>query len=210
MIINKSNAIMMYNKIDETKEISKLSFDETKFVRYCHTINKIASLKPRIQMLGDYNLSQYLILPTMSDLVIPRRISFEIGEEFEDYRADSYSEYKPEKHGFESDIECLDAMDFNAVTKGIAGSRKKSMEGTSMVPFSEPVTITTVLKRLAKLNKGLSNSFVAPQVEYFVPIDSKITSRTEDFETQKAEVCFKMWLQDALNKISSANNSSDN
>lgn len=205
MIINKSNAVMIYNKILETKEVSKLSFDEDKMVRYCHTLNVIASLKPRVNMLGDFEIKDYNVLNSMGELVVPRKISFEIGDDYADFRSSEYSEYKPENYGYPVNIQYLDADDFNAVTKGIAGSRKKSEKGVSLDTFSKEETISTVVTRLANLNNGFEQSFVAPQVHYYVPINSNVVPIKDEFQTQKASVCFRLWLQNALNKISSEN-----
>jgi len=201
MIINKNTATVMYNKIEETKEISKLSFEQAKFDRYCHTLNKIAAINYKVRMFGDFEISMFKVLPCMSQLVIPRKISFGQGEEWADFRADSYKEYKPEKYGFDAKIEALDADEFNSITKGIAGSRKKSIEGTELSVYSCEGSYEEVKMRVADLTKGLSESFVALQADYFVPVDFKFLPYKEDFYTMKAEVNFRMWFENALNNI---------
>lgn len=203
MIINKKLCTEMYTELDETKIISKLSFSQEDFRDWCHTTNYVATLGYKRRLLGEDELSEFKAPTALKDMIIPRKISYELGEDWKQLRGKSYDEYKtnPGKYGMQ-DAKLLDAVKYNRISRGIAGSRKAQDKGytTLDVPSAE-CTLSTVESRIADLSKGYDKARVLVGTEHYVPVDFNQNFMEDDFYTQKPEAMYLKWFAEALNNL---------
>lgn len=204
MILNNKVSAKLFEELNETKQISKLSFEDKDFKNWCHTLNCIAALNYKRRQLGDDELSDYKVPSQLIDLVIPRKISMDIGDDFEDYRGNSYSDYlmNLELHGM-SDAVILDSILFNRISKGILGSRKASPNTlTSVDSNNGEVTYASLCDRLMDLSRGYDVSGVLVSTSHYVPVDFKFNRMVVDFYTQNPVNTIVKWFSNALDNMS--------
>lgn len=201
MIINGEMSKEMYNELNGTKQISKLSFEEKDLLNWCHTRNKIIELGYKKRMLNDDELEDFLVPTALKDIFIPRKISYAKGEDFVDFRGDSYKEYSDNlsKHGMDK-AEVLDAVKFNRISKGIAGSRKTDLKSTSVDTLVGEALADAYVDRLNDLSDG-KTAKVKPGTKHYVPIDFKHNYMESEFYTQKASKMFSKWFASALDDL---------
>lgn len=205
MIINNEMNKEMYNELLETKEISSLSFNEKDLRDWSHTLNSVSGLSYKRRQLGDDELDEFKVPAALRDLVVPRKISRELGEDFRDFKGASYTKYSEnlDKHGMQG-AQLLDAVKFNRISKGIVGSRKAS--NASMVSITEEskeVTIDSISDRLVNLTN--SSNKVHSSTTHYYPVDYNQDNFMEDeFYTQEAVNMARKWFADALNNIKRA------
>lgn len=203
MIINNNLCTEMYTELDETKIISKLSFSQEDFRDWCHTTNHVATLGYKRRLLGEDELEEFKIPTALKDMCIPRKISYELGEDWKQLRGKSYDEYNAKLKDYGMDkAKLLDAVKYNRISRGIAGSRKAQDKGytTLDVPSAE-CTLSTVEDRIADLSEGLDKARVRVGTSHYVPVDFKENFMEDDFYTQKPEAMYLKWFADALNNL---------
>lgn len=203
MIINNNLCTEMYTELDETKIISKLSFSQEDFRDWCHTTNHVATLSYKRRLLGEDELDEFKIPTALKDMCIPRKISYELGEDWKQLRGKSYDEYTSNltKYGMDK-AKLLDAVKYNRISRGIAGSRKAQDKGytTLDVPSAE-CTLSTVENRIADLSKGYDKARVLVGTQHYVPVDFNQNFMEDEFYTQKPEAMYLKWFADALNNL---------
>lgn len=205
MIINKDKAIQIYNTVEETKEISKFGASQEQVIRWCHTINDMATKDWRVPMYNGYNFSDFEVPSALSDLIVPRKIAMDSDVSYRDMRSQSYKLYKPELYGFDKDIQVMDALEFNIVSKAILGTRKADSSRVSKV--SEYNTIhayESVKSRLVKVGSEANewnNLMIPASTKHFIPIGFEWNALEEYEYVQSVEQQFKLWLFNALNSL---------
>lgn len=205
MIINGELVTKMYEEMDGTKQISRLSVDEDKFRNWCHTLNVISGMSYRKRMLGDDELCDFEVPSALQDIVVPRRISRELGDEFRDLRGKSYEQYMNnlDVHGM-TGCKTLDSIEFNRASKAIAGSRKAQFNGTPIDTLSKEVVEEACYDRLNDLSSGLDMAMVKMGTRNYVPIDFTISYMEDEFYTQKVKSVFLKWFSDSLDDLKNA------
>ena len=206
MIINKEKATLIFNTIEDTKEISKFGATEEQVIRWCHTINDMASKDWKVPMYNGYNFSDFNVPTGLSDLIIPRRISMNSDISYRDMRSESYKNYKPENYGFNKGIAVMDALEFNKVTKAILGTRKVSIENntTNVSELNKEHAYDTMKDRLVKVGKDAKDwdgLLLVCQTKPFVPIGFEWNAYENEEYVQSADKQFKLWLFNALNNL---------
>lgn len=195
----------MYNEILDTKEISRLSFEKEDLRNWCHTINTITGLSYKKRQLNDDELVEYKVPAALRDIIVPRKISRELGEDFRDFKGLSYANYSNEleKHGMKN-ARVLDAVKFNRISKGIMGSRKASNGAmVSVTEESKEVTVDSIADRLNNLSDA--DSKVHASNKHYYPVDYSQDNFMEDeFYTQSSVKMARKWFADALDNMKRA------
>lgn len=205
MIINKDKAIQLYNTVEETKEISKFGASEAQVVRWCHTINDMATKDWKIPMYNGYEFSDYEVPTALGELVVPRRISMDADISYRNMRSEAYKLYKPENFGYDKDIQVMDALEFNIVSKAILGTRKAPASNVTEVDkLNKEHSYEKVKDRLVKVGtdvKEWDNLLIPASTKHYLPIGFEWNA-FEDYEyVQSADKQFKLWLFNALNSM---------
>lgn len=189
MRINENLCTEMYNILNEERQVSRLAFELPEFKRYCKTINHIGKLGERVQVLGDYLISDFLVPSVIKDIVMPRKVRLFDGDEYNDLKdADYY-----DKDDFE-DLELLDAPKFCSISKGIVNSQRKSgADMTNMAVASAATVLSNVQSRVLCDDDNClrGDELFVPIILSFNPVDS-------DFLGTKNEAMVKLWWKSAI------------
>lgn len=206
MILNKDFSNVIFEYTNRTKQISKLGFNADDMDNYIHTLNEIASLDYDLNQINDYDLSRYLIPKSMRDMVIPRKVSYNVGVEFEDMRSDCYSKYDSDDAGFKN-VKTLKPREFNEITAAIFGSRKlsKTDENTmNLLELSQATSLDAVANRTICDDKSYGPSderFVAKTSNPIIPVQINFDIYTSKQTTNRLDGVLDDWLEIALNDL---------
>lgn len=90
MRINDELFTIMYQCLDTTKKVTKLSVKEGQFKDMCHTINVINSLPYGKSIMGEYLLDDYEIPEVFAEMIVPCRVKFSSDENSLDFKSSKY------------------------------------------------------------------------------------------------------------------------
>lgn len=131
MRMNVENATQLFSIIEKTKQISKVPFSDAEFRNWIHTINTINALPHGMMLLNGYSLTEYGIPSEIKDLVVPSRIQFTVSDISTDYKSSDYSTV-PTPDTLAGCL-VLSPVDFNLVSIGINGCKKKNNAALSII-----------------------------------------------------------------------------
>ncbi len=207
MIINKVMSETIFKAVDARKQISKLGFTQNDFDRYCHTLNRIASLDYTDELLNGFNLDKFLVPKAFKGLVIPRKISLEEGTNYKDLRASSYEDYSPEDAGYDANIKDMKPLEFNTITSCLFSARRKTMSDNEVFKVKElngAKALSSYKDRVVFREEGqeFSDIHVLANATPFIPIDFSIAFQYDNYYTISMEVMLEDWIEKALDDLS--------
>jgi hypothetical protein len=165
-------------------------------------------------MLGRYDLDKYMVVKPMSELVVPRKISFQTGVKWADVRAKAYKEYESELETYGmKDAKILVPLEFNEISAAILGAYRKNYDG-NVQPITElngEVSATAYLDKFAVIDyskDGWANNVVASLTQAFIPVMVESTDNLmmSKYYNQYFDVNLDSWIQDAIDSLRNLNN----
>ena len=201
MIINAETSKNIFNKLTKMKEISKLNLDQGEMDNFFHTINIFNTLDKDENVVGNYVLSKYKILKQLEDLVLPAEVTISnsikqvnlLSKDYKNYDAKKYFPMtKVDDQGEEyvtTNVEILNASDFNVVSDAIAGAFKKSAEFSDVETLKVTASIDDYVAR--ETHKGLC----APRTDEYVPVELNINISKDKYLTEDATEQLMLWFE---------------
>lgn len=201
MIINAETSKNIFNKLTKMKEISKLNLDQGEMDNFFHTINIFNTLDKDENVVGNYVLSKYKILKQLEDLVLPAEVTISnsikqvnlLSKDYKSYDAKKYFPVtKVDDQGKEyvtTNVEILNASDFNVVSDAIAGAFKKSAE------FSDVETLKVTASIDDFVARETHNGLCAPRTDEYVPVELNINISKDKYLTEDATEQLMLWFE---------------
>lgn len=117
MIINEKQAKSLFKRLQDNRKVSKFTITEGEFLKWIATINYINCLDEDTFGIRGISLEKYNIAQQLSDMIVPSKVSFDIGIKFRNMK-DGYD------LGSIPENLLMNANDFNTMSDLICNAYK--------------------------------------------------------------------------------------
>ena len=194
MILTRRTMDDVYVYLDETKTISKLGFTKAEFAQWGHTINGINALDDETTIFNGTTIDEYEIENVFEDMIVSGKITLSNSEEEIDLRSTVYEQYDGSKYGFDG-MKFLKPTKFEAISRAIVGSRRKTPNVKSVEELKAASAITSVNSR------EMRDGYVVKAGTAYFPLAFRISIRQDIyFNYPASEMVVKYFKQQLNNK----------
>lgn len=200
MIITSTIATNMYNRLDKLKSISKLGIELPEWLQWCHTVNVINALETDDCIIGSSILDKFSIEAKIASIILPYEVTYDGTDRCTNLLDESYSDYKPENHGYASDLKPMKPADFNEVSDVLMAAFRKSSNPESVGTLKIIASLDDYAKRAAYDESCMDSA------TRFVPVELSIALTKEKFLNEDSQEMFELWWVDTLRAMKSGSN----
>lgn len=190
MIINEKQAESLYKRLQDNRKVSKFTITEDEFLKWIGTINYINCLDEDTFGIRGISLEKYNIAQQLSDMIVPSKVSFDMGIKFRNMK-NGY-----DVNSLPDDI-LMNANDFNTMSDLICNAYKIINDrAVSIAEARKPKLLSDCVK--ASSYKGE----VRECESVFFPIRLDINVLIDRYLDTSEDEMFILWSRSLILKLS--------